>query len=157
MNLSASLGASGGTLSASLGAGFVVLNGYVIELTEIAGGHRLRVSRGNDTNAIDILDGAAGRGIAGARMNADHTLTLTFTDGTGYTTPSLRGESGSSRWADLEDAPDAFPPSAHTHEMSEIAGLAAFRQGALSSARGARAYHLGFYIDEDGDLCREEE
>ncbi|MBR0406756.1 MAG: hypothetical protein IJI53_01850 [Clostridia bacterium] len=33
-------------------------------------------------------------GIASAVMNADYTLTLTFTDGTAYTTPSIRGVSG---------------------------------------------------------------
>lgn len=37
---------------------------------------------------------ATGNGIADAEMNADDTLTLTFTDGTAYTTPSLRGNDG---------------------------------------------------------------
>lgn len=38
--------------------------------------------------------GADGNGIEDCDMNADYTLTLTFTDGTSYTTPSLRGEKG---------------------------------------------------------------
>lgn len=38
--------------------------------------------------------GATGNGIASAVLNADYTLTLTFTDGTSYTTPSIRGEKG---------------------------------------------------------------
>ena len=38
--------------------------------------------------------GASGTGIASAVLNADYTLTLTFTDGTSYTTPSIRGEKG---------------------------------------------------------------
>ena len=37
---------------------------------------------------------AGGNGIAGAVLNPDFTLTLTFTDGTAYTTPSLRGTPG---------------------------------------------------------------
>ena len=37
---------------------------------------------------------AEGNGIASAIMNADYTLTLNFTNGTSYTTPSIRGESG---------------------------------------------------------------
>lgn len=37
---------------------------------------------------------ADGNGIASAVLNADYTLTLTFTDGTSYTTPSIRGEKG---------------------------------------------------------------
>lgn len=38
--------------------------------------------------------GATGNGIASAVLNADYTLTLAFTDGTSYTTPSIRGEKG---------------------------------------------------------------
>lgn len=38
--------------------------------------------------------GATGNGIASAVLNADYTLTLTFTDGTSYTTPSIRGAQG---------------------------------------------------------------
>lgn len=38
--------------------------------------------------------GEDGNGIASAGLNADYTLTLTYTDGTTYTTPSIRGETG---------------------------------------------------------------
>jgi hypothetical protein len=38
--------------------------------------------------------GATGNGIAGATLNQDYTLTLTFTNGTSYTTPSIRGAQG---------------------------------------------------------------
>ena len=38
--------------------------------------------------------GATGNGIASAVLNNDYTLTLTFTDGTTYTTPSIRGAQG---------------------------------------------------------------
>ena len=40
------------------------------------------------------LKGDTGNGIASAVLNSDYTLTLTFTDGTTYTTPSIRGEKG---------------------------------------------------------------
>lgn len=40
------------------------------------------------------IDGADGVGIASAEMNSDYSLTLTFTDGTSYTTPSIRGANG---------------------------------------------------------------
>ena len=43
---------------------------------------------------FDGEDGQDGNGIASAVLNADYTLTLTFTDGTKYTTPSLRGAPG---------------------------------------------------------------
>lgn len=38
--------------------------------------------------------GDKGNGIKSAVLNADYTLTLTFDDGTEYTTPSIRGERG---------------------------------------------------------------
>lgn len=38
--------------------------------------------------------GDTGNGIATAVLNADYTLTLTFTNGTEYTTPSIRGAAG---------------------------------------------------------------
>ena len=38
--------------------------------------------------------GETGNGIASAVLNDDYTLTITFTDGTSYTTPSLRGQIG---------------------------------------------------------------
>ena len=44
-----------------------------------------------DANGIK---GDNGNGISSAVLNNDYTLTLTFTDGTTYTTPSIRGEKG---------------------------------------------------------------
>ncbi len=41
-----------------------------------------------------IPQGLTGNGIAWALLNADYTLTLTFTDGSTYTTPSIRGAVG---------------------------------------------------------------
>ena len=38
--------------------------------------------------------GATGNGISSAVLNNDYTLTLTFTDNTTYTTPSIRGATG---------------------------------------------------------------
>lgn len=53
-----------------------------------------------DANANDWVDtgvkaeGQDGVGIASAVLNADYTLTLNFTDGSHYTTTSIRGEQG---------------------------------------------------------------
>lgn len=49
-------------------------------------------SAGKDGSAG--TDGKDGNGIKTAVLNADYTLTLTFTDGTTYTTPSIRGAQG---------------------------------------------------------------
>ncbi len=43
---------------------------------------------------VPTLKGDNGNGISSAVLNGDYTLTLTFTDGTTYTTPSIRGEKG---------------------------------------------------------------
>lgn len=45
-------------------------------------------------DGLDGDDGEDGVGIASAVLNADYTLTLNFTDGTSYTTPSIRGAQG---------------------------------------------------------------
>ena len=45
-------------------------------------------------DGLDGDDGEDGNGIASAVLNADYTLTLRFTDGTSYTTPSIRGATG---------------------------------------------------------------
>lgn len=56
---------------------------------------------------IDLASGAqgpagpAGNGISSAVLNPDYTLTLNFTNGSSYTTPSIRGEQG----ADGEQGP----------------------------------------------------
>lgn len=39
-------------------------------------------------------EGAPGVGVASTVLNADYTLTITLTDGTSYTTPSIRGATG---------------------------------------------------------------
>lgn len=50
---------------------------------------------GKDGSAgADGKNGADGNGIKSAVLNANYTLTLTFTDGTSYTTPSIRGATG---------------------------------------------------------------
>lgn len=43
---------------------------------------------------IPYKNGADGNGIESAVLNADYTLTLNFTNGTSYTTPSIRGAKG---------------------------------------------------------------
>lgn len=68
-----------------------------VAVTAITGGHRVTVTDADGTRSFDVLDGTDGedgRGIASAVLNADYTLTLTYTDGTSYTTPSLRGAPG---------------------------------------------------------------
>lgn len=75
----------------------------VISISAITGGNRITITDANGTHTVDVLDGKDGKngspgqdgnGISSAVLNADYTLTLTFDDGTKYTTPSIRGATG---------------------------------------------------------------
>lgn len=72
----------------------------VISVSNITGGHRITIKDVNGTKTVDVMDGEDGsngkdgNGIKSAVLNADYTLTLTFDNGTKYTTPSIRGASG---------------------------------------------------------------
>ena len=64
-------------------------NGVVAEIQIKNGSKGSKGDTGSKGNT-----GAAGNGIKSAVLNEDYTLTLTFTDGTSYTTPSIRGAAG---------------------------------------------------------------
>jgi len=49
-----------------------------------------------DSHNPEGQKGDTGNGISSAVLNDDYTLTLYFTDGTSYTTPSIRGATGDS-------------------------------------------------------------
>lgn len=75
-------------------------------------GNTITVKNGSKGSAgKDGKDGSAGangkdgNGIASAVLNVDYTLTLTFTDGTKYTSPSIRGATG----ATGKDGSDGTP------------------------------------------------
>lgn len=60
--------------------------------------------------------GEAGAGIASVHMNADYTLTITYTNGTTYTTPSIRGETGAT-------GADGFSPIATVTKSGDTATI----------------------------------
>ena len=49
------------------------------------------IAEAMENGEFEVRDG---NGIASAELNADYTLTLSFDDGTSYTTPSIRGAAG---------------------------------------------------------------
>jgi len=68
-----------------------------VTVTPIENGYRLYVKNKDTEYSVDIIapeKGEQGVGIESAVLNADYTLTLNFTDGSKYTTPSIRGEKG---------------------------------------------------------------
>ena len=50
------------SITGQIGAGSIVLNDYALDITQIDRGYRLTVTRGSETQTLDILDGV---GIAG--------------------------------------------------------------------------------------------
>lgn len=64
-------------LQAQLSAGAMIINDWVIEMTEIPGGHRLTARRGSDVQTMDIMDGAG----AGGTPIIETDETLSFVDG----------------------------------------------------------------------------
>ena len=141
-------------LNATIGAGRVIANDYVISLSRQQNASRLSVSRGNELQTLDIPDGAngeAGRGILSAAFNGDGSLTLAFTDGTQFTTPSLRGEPGSSQWSQLSSVPAAFPPEAHSHPLSDVARLGSLLAASFDPQK---AYLPGCICLFEGQLFR---
>lgn len=75
------------------------LNAFqLVPNTDLEGGED---PEGLDTEVVELevdlstgVRGADGVGVADIKFNADYTMTITLTDGTIYTSPSLRGETG---------------------------------------------------------------
>ena len=66
----------------------------IVTVTPITNGHRVTITDAEGVHTFDVLDGADGVGITNIVMNADYTLTITLSNGTSFTTPSIRGEQG---------------------------------------------------------------
>lgn len=134
------------------------------------------------------VDGTDGVGIQSLVWNSDYTMTITMTNGTVYTSISLRGEvgatpnfrigtvttgaAGSQASATITGTPERpvlnlTIPRGDTGEVSQDDLAEALRplnqainllDTRLKSGLEADAeLHLGFYLDENGDLCQVEE
>ena len=47
-------------LSARVNAGSLILNDYLLEVSDIQGGHRLTITRGSEVQTMDVMDGEGG-------------------------------------------------------------------------------------------------
>ena len=65
-----------------------------VEIQQIQGGHRVIITDEDGPHSFDVIDYMEGRAIQSTVLNADYTLTIRYTDGTSYTTPSIRGTTG---------------------------------------------------------------
>lgn len=72
-------------------------DGYspTIAVESVQGGHRVTVTDAEGSTSFDVTNGQNGRSITGVSMGADYKLTISFSDGTSWTTPSsIRGATG---------------------------------------------------------------
>ena len=135
--LRGTLGAA--SLSGALSAGSVVVNDYMLSMSEIDGGHRLTITRGSEVQTLDIMDGV---GIAGIEKtesigNVD-IYTITMTDGGSYTftvTNGSGGGGGSS--ADVPIASDT------------VAGIVRVGENLKISADGVLSVDTATAVEED--------
>lgn len=80
-----------------------------VEIQQIQGGHRVIITDEDGPHSFDVIDYMEGRAIQSTVLNADYTLTIRYTDGTSYTTPSIRGATGATG-ADGTDGTDGVSP-----------------------------------------------
>lgn len=100
----------------------------VVSVSAITGGHRITITDKNGTKTVDVLDGTDGKngsdgkngnGIKSAVLNANYTLTMTFDDGTTYTTPSIRGATGATGGAG-KDGTDGVSPTVTASKSGKV-------------------------------------
>lgn len=65
-----------------------------VESSELTSAVNSALEQAKESGEFDGSKGEPGKGIKSVVLNADYTLSLTFDDGTVYTTPSIRGASG---------------------------------------------------------------
>lgn len=85
----------------------------------------VNIKGADGADGADGSDGEDGNGIKSAVLNADYTLTLTFDDGTTYTTPSIRGATGA-----------AGKDGSNGSNGSDGVGIASIKQTTTSTADG---------------------
>ena len=135
--LQGTLGAA--SLSGALSAGSVVVNDYMLSMSEIDGGHRLTITRGSEVQTLDIMDGV---GIAGIETtesigNVD-VYTITMTDGSSYTFTVTNGSGGSgSGGADVPIASET------------VAGVVRVGENLKISADGVLSVDTATAVEED--------
>lgn len=138
--LQGTLGAA--SLSGALSAGSVVVNDYMLSMSEIDGGHRLTITRGSEVQTMDIMDGVDGVGIAGIEKTATidnvDEYTITMTDGSSYTFTVTNGSGGGGGGG--ADVPIA---------SETVAGIVRVGENLKISADGVLSVDTATAVEED--------
>ena len=90
--------------------------------------------------------GETGNGIASAVLNDDYTLTLNFTDGTSYTTESIRGAAGAKgeKGAQGDKGGDGYSPTVSTEKTGKVTTVT------ITDASGEHTFDISDGADGTG-------
>lgn len=134
------------SITGQIGAGSLILNDYALDITQIDRGYRLTVTRGSETQTMDILDGVGIAGIEKSGSTGDvDSYRVTFTDGStfDYTVETNAASNAAAEAARVEaensrEGAEAARASAEAGRVNaENARVAA--EAARESAETARA------------------
>lgn len=127
------------SITGQIGAGSLILNDYALNITQIDRGYRLTITRGSDTQTMDILDGVGIVGIekTGSTGDAD-SYRVSFTDGGTFDyTVETNAASNAAAEAARVNAENSRESAEAARASSESARVAA--EAARESAETARA------------------
>ena len=143
---------AGGTLAVRAVSPTVELertaDGVILHVTDVDGAKSALIPKG--------AKGDTGNGIASVTLNADYTLTVVFTDGTSWTSGSIRGERGPKGDPGSEGVPGYSPVKGVDYwtaaDKAEIVDQAVNETEADVTALKNAFQALGLSV-VDGELC----
>lgn len=165
--------------------------GFSVTVETLAEGEQATANYDNGILSLGIPRGNTGNGIQSIILNADYTLTVTYTNGNTWTSGSIRGQVGATPHLTIGTV-ETLPPSqsasatitgtdenpvlnlsipkgdtgevsqsefdALSDDVDDLSRQLSDLETRLKSGDEEDAeLHLGFYLDENGDLCQVEE
>lgn len=175
--------------------------GFSVTVQTLAEGASATASYDDGVLALGIPRGNTGNGIQSIVLNADYTLTVTYTNGNTWTSGSIRGQVGATPHLTIGTVQTLEPGQSATADITgtdenPVLNLGIPKGQAGASDAGGVSYdpegfyndgtvgaelqeqnrhlsdletrlksgdeedadlHLGFYLDENGDLCQVDE
>ena len=143
------------------------LTGMSVTVTTLAEGSQATGSYADGILSLGIPKGDTGNGISSMVLNQDYTLTVNYTDGTSWTSGSIRGETGATPNLSIGTVSTLTPGSQATAQITGTAenpvlnlGIPQGAPGELTAASMAPVYSasstyaVGDYVIHDGQLYR---
>jgi len=143
------------------------LTGLTVNVTTLAEGSQATGSYADGILSLGIPKGDTGNGISSMVLNQDYTLTVNYTDGTSWTSGSIRGETGATPNLSIGTVSTLTPGSQATAQITGTAenpvlnlGIPQGAPGELTAASMAPVYSasstyaVGDYVIHDGQLYR---